>query len=245
MANIVSKVPGKSRVEKLYVNFTGKEVEAGEPLAELYSPELSQAIQELLDAPGACRGRRPRRRPPRAASLLGDRREMVRLSAEKLRRWGITQAQIDEILSEGEDRLHDPDPLADRRARVQEERRRGPGGAGRLPDVRGRRPAHRLGPGPGLRASAGPGPRGAGGRGDRRGVPGRDVPRQGRVHPAAPRPGDPDRRGPVRPGQPRPPAPARDVRHGDARRPPVADTPAFRTRVAAAPAAGRRADWRA
>ena len=50
MANIVSKVPGKSRVEKLYVNFTGQDVEAGQPLAELYSPELNQAIQELLTA---------------------------------------------------------------------------------------------------------------------------------------------------------------------------------------------------
>ena len=45
--------------------------------------------------------------------------------------------------------------------------------------------------------------------------PGQTFPGQGRVHPAAPRPGDADGRGPVRPGQPRPQAPARDVRHGD------------------------------
>ena len=37
-----------TRVEKLYVNFTGVDVAAGEPLAELYSPELYQAVQELL-----------------------------------------------------------------------------------------------------------------------------------------------------------------------------------------------------
>ena len=153
MANIVSKVPGKTRVEKLYVNFTGQDVEVGQTLAELYSPELSQAIQELLNA---ARRAEQAVRPQTAVgrSLVADRREMVRASAEKLRRWGITQAQIDEILKQGQDRLHDPDPLADRRARLQEERRRGPGGAGRLRDVRGRRPAHRLGPGPGLRASA-------------------------------------------------------------------------------------------
>ena len=53
MANIVSKVPGKSRVETLHVNFTGENVEAGQPLAELYSPELNQAIQELLTRPAA------------------------------------------------------------------------------------------------------------------------------------------------------------------------------------------------
>lgn len=97
MANIVSKVPGKSRVEKLYANVTGQDVEAGQPLAELYSPELSQAIQELLNgAAGLGRDVRPQTEVGR--SLLGDRREMVRASAEKLKRWGVTQAQIDEIL---------------------------------------------------------------------------------------------------------------------------------------------------
>jgi membrane fusion protein, copper/silver efflux system len=50
MANIVSKVPGKSRVEKLFINFNGQDVEVGQTLAELYSPELNQAIQELLTA---------------------------------------------------------------------------------------------------------------------------------------------------------------------------------------------------
>src|SRR5512135_169530 len=48
LAHIPSKVRGMSRVEKLHVNFTGVDVEAGETLAELYSPELYQAIQELL-----------------------------------------------------------------------------------------------------------------------------------------------------------------------------------------------------
>jgi membrane fusion protein, copper/silver efflux system len=100
MANIVSKVPGKSRVETLHVNFTGQDVEAGQPLAELYSPELSQAIQELLNANAhAEQDARPQTAAGR--SLLSDRREMVRASGEKLRRWGITQAQIDEILKQG------------------------------------------------------------------------------------------------------------------------------------------------
>ena len=64
------------------------------------------------------------------------------------------------------------------------------------------------------------------------------LPGQGRVHPAAPRPGDPHRRGPVRAGQPRPSAPARDVRHGDAQ-----DAGRRHARVpdAAAAAAPRRA----
>jgi Cu(I)/Ag(I) efflux system membrane fusion protein len=97
LANIVSKVMGKSRVEKLYVNFSGQDVEVGQTLAELYSPELNQAIQELLNASQ----RAEHSTQPQSAvgrSLLADRQEMVRASTEKLRRWGIDQAQIDEIL---------------------------------------------------------------------------------------------------------------------------------------------------
>jgi membrane fusion protein, copper/silver efflux system len=100
MASIVSKVPGKSRVEKLYINVTGVNVDAGQPLAELYSPELSQAIQELLNA---SRRATPSVEPQTeiARSLWNDRREMARASAEKLKRWGITQAQIDDVIARG------------------------------------------------------------------------------------------------------------------------------------------------
>ncbi len=102
LANVASKVPGKTRVERLHVNFTGKEVKAGEPLAELYSPELSQAIAELRTA------RRVEQessglQTAAARSILGDRRKMLQLATEKLRRWGITQGQVDEILDQGKD----------------------------------------------------------------------------------------------------------------------------------------------
>jgi membrane fusion protein, copper/silver efflux system len=101
IANIVSKVAGKSRIEKLYVNFEGENVEAGQPLAELYSPELNQAIKELESATQrAAPSVEPRTAVAR--SVVGDWREMARASAEKLKRWGITQAQIDEILTKGQ-----------------------------------------------------------------------------------------------------------------------------------------------
>jgi Cu(I)/Ag(I) efflux system membrane fusion protein len=100
MANIVSKVPGKTRVEKLYVNYTGQDVEVGQTLAELYSPELTQAVQELLVA--ARRANQPDEpRTSLGRSLVGDRQDMVRSASEKLKRWGITQGQIDEILVKG------------------------------------------------------------------------------------------------------------------------------------------------
>ncbi len=101
LATIPSKAVGTSRVEKLYVNFNGREVQAGDPLAELYSPELHQAIAELLTAARRAESGRPQVQTAAGRSLLGDRRELVRLSAEKLKRWGITQAQIDEILAQG------------------------------------------------------------------------------------------------------------------------------------------------
>jgi membrane fusion protein, copper/silver efflux system len=100
MANIDSKIPGKSRVETLYVNVTGQDVVAGQRLAELYSPELSQAIQELLNS--ALRtGPAVQPKSELGRSLLSDRRELVRATSEKLQRWGITPAQIEEVLQKG------------------------------------------------------------------------------------------------------------------------------------------------
>jgi Cu(I)/Ag(I) efflux system membrane fusion protein len=103
LATIPSKAAGKSRVEKLYVNFNGRDVQAGEPLAELYSPELHQAIQELLTAARRVEQDTAQVQTPAGRSLLGDRRELVRLSAEKLKRWGMTQPQIDEIVAHGKE----------------------------------------------------------------------------------------------------------------------------------------------
>ena len=97
LATVASKVPGKTRVETLFVNFTGKEVAAGEPLAELYSPELAQAIAELRTA------RRAEResaglQSAAARAIAGDRQALVRLAGEKLKRWGITPGQVEEIV---------------------------------------------------------------------------------------------------------------------------------------------------
>ncbi|AMV38109.1 Cation efflux system protein CusB precursor [Planctomyces sp. SH-PL62] len=100
LKRISSKTKGMSRVEKLFVNYTGTKVEAGEPLAELYSPELYQAIQELLLAQRSTR-ERPRAQTALGRSVLGDPDELVALSREKLRLWGVAPAQIEQILREG------------------------------------------------------------------------------------------------------------------------------------------------
>ena len=101
LANVVSKAPGQTRVEVLHVNYTGMEVTAGQPLAELYSPELTQAVAELRTAQRAER-ESAGLQTAAARSLLGDRRLMVELATEKLKRWGITDEQVNSLLQGGE-----------------------------------------------------------------------------------------------------------------------------------------------
>ena len=129
LATIVSKAAGKSRVEKLHVDFNGREVKAGEPLAELYSPELHQAIQELLTA--ARRAELDANRPAtgHGSSLLGDRRDLVRLSVGEAPALGHHANPDRRHPREGQERYQHPDPRPDRRHRRQEERRRRAGGA--------------------------------------------------------------------------------------------------------------------
>ena len=67
----------KGRVDKLYVNFVGAEVEEGQPLAEFFSRELLAAISEFNQAGGE-----------------GGLRQAATL---KLRQMGLTEKQIAEL----------------------------------------------------------------------------------------------------------------------------------------------------
>jgi Cu(I)/Ag(I) efflux system membrane fusion protein len=80
LARISDKIKGLSRIDKLYVNYTGQMVEKGEPLALLYSPELLQTVQELRDA--------------RAEGNQAH----IRLARQRLVLWGIAEDQIDDVL---------------------------------------------------------------------------------------------------------------------------------------------------
>ncbi|WP_435007604.1 efflux RND transporter periplasmic adaptor subunit [Tundrisphaera lichenicola] len=101
LARISSKTKGMSRVEKLFVNFTGTPVREGEPLAELYSPELYQAIQEALLAQKYA-GQTSKLQTSIGRTALGDPGGLLRSSKEKLSLWGIGEAQIEEILAKGQ-----------------------------------------------------------------------------------------------------------------------------------------------
>jgi Cu(I)/Ag(I) efflux system membrane fusion protein len=76
----------KGRIEKLYVNFTGQLVEAGEKLAILdvrYSPELTVTLEDLLRA------------------QKSGNREGEDSARKRLRIWDISEDQVKEFLSSG------------------------------------------------------------------------------------------------------------------------------------------------
>lgn len=78
LATITARVDGYA--ERLFVNFTGVEVNKGDHLAEVYSPDLVVAQQELLVAAG------------------GSRPELLTTTKVKLHRLGLTDGQISELL---------------------------------------------------------------------------------------------------------------------------------------------------
>lgn len=76
-------IPG--RIEKLLVNFTGDQVKRGQPLAEIYSPELITAQQELIEA----------------AKVKDIQPEIYQASRERLIQWKLSEEQINKIESTG------------------------------------------------------------------------------------------------------------------------------------------------
>jgi Cu(I)/Ag(I) efflux system membrane fusion protein len=94
-ALVASDARGRLRVDRLHACSEGEAVRAGQPLAELYGYDVSQAIQVFLDA------YRARRDGPDATDSqrtpLGDPEERVRLAVEGLKVLGVRQEQIDAI----------------------------------------------------------------------------------------------------------------------------------------------------
>lgn len=73
------------RIERLNINFTGESVVKGQVLAEIYSPELITAQQELLETV--------------KTKLIQP--ELYEASKEKLRQWKLTEDQISKIETSG------------------------------------------------------------------------------------------------------------------------------------------------
>ena len=79
----VAHVPG--RIERLTVNFTGEPVIKGQVLAQIYSPELITAQQELLEA----------------SKTKQSQPAFYEAAKEKLRQWKLTDTQISTIEESG------------------------------------------------------------------------------------------------------------------------------------------------
>ena len=95
MVTVTTKYSGW--VEKVYVNYVGEPVEKGQPLFEIYSPELLQTEQELLSAIEYSRKFDP------SSTEAGRRAEsLVESARERLRYWDISPDQIANLEQTGE-----------------------------------------------------------------------------------------------------------------------------------------------
>jgi len=88
-------------IEKLHVDYTGRYVQKGEPLAEIYSPELVATQQEFLNVLRWA-GQSQSVKDERTAMLLvKDAQTMLDAAKERLRLWDISDEQIKKIETTG------------------------------------------------------------------------------------------------------------------------------------------------
>ncbi len=90
------------RLDRLYVDFTGVTVRQGDHLAELYSPELLGAQQELLQAVQSVRELDARGQSGNQGIVAASVRGTLEASRDKLRLLGLSDDQIRQIESSGQ-----------------------------------------------------------------------------------------------------------------------------------------------
>jgi Cu(I)/Ag(I) efflux system membrane fusion protein/cobalt-zinc-cadmium efflux system membrane fusion protein len=95
MVTVTTKYSGW--VEKVHVNYVGERVRRGQPLFEVYSPELVQTEQELLSA---LRYAEQMRDAPVDAQQRA--RSLVEAARTRLRYWDISPEQIESLEETGE-----------------------------------------------------------------------------------------------------------------------------------------------
>jgi Cu(I)/Ag(I) efflux system membrane fusion protein len=78
------------RIEKLFVNYTGQNVQKGQKLATIYSPDLITAQRELLEA----------------AQYKKENPSFYRAARTKLKLWDLSEQQIDAIEKKGEPKTY-------------------------------------------------------------------------------------------------------------------------------------------
>lgn len=78
-----SHIPG--RIETLLVNFTGEFVNKGQPIALVYSPELTAAQEEMFEA----------------LQMKDSHPQLFRAAEQKLKNWKLSDDQVEGILKSG------------------------------------------------------------------------------------------------------------------------------------------------
>jgi len=91
LANISARIGG--RIDKLHVDYTGQPVRRGQPIAEIYSPEILTSAEEyklaLENRKQLGSGAEPQ--------AISGADELVTASRRRLELWGLTPQQIDAI----------------------------------------------------------------------------------------------------------------------------------------------------
>ncbi|MFH1026129.1 MAG: efflux RND transporter periplasmic adaptor subunit [Nitrospirota bacterium] len=88
-------------IERLYVDYTGKYVKKGEPLAEIYSPELLSTQQEFLNLIKWSRQSREIKNETVGTMLAKDTQTIIEAARQRLRLWDISDEQIQKIEQTG------------------------------------------------------------------------------------------------------------------------------------------------
>ncbi len=88
-------------IEKLHVDYTGRYVQKGEPLAEIYSPELVATQQEFLNILRWAGQSQSVKDERTAMFLVNDAKTMLEAAKERLRLWDIGDEQIKKIETTG------------------------------------------------------------------------------------------------------------------------------------------------
>jgi Cu(I)/Ag(I) efflux system membrane fusion protein/cobalt-zinc-cadmium efflux system membrane fusion protein len=85
-------------IEKVHVSYVGQPVKKGQPLFEIYSPELVTTQEEFLRALEYRASLEGSGRP----ATLRQAEDLVRASLDRLAYWDITEAQIEHLKDEGQ-----------------------------------------------------------------------------------------------------------------------------------------------
>jgi RND family efflux transporter MFP subunit len=91
LASITTRIGG--RIDKLHVDFTGQPVRRGQPIAEIYSPEILSSAEEYRLA----LENRRRLAGSAESEAISGADELSAASRRRLELWGLTPQQIDTI----------------------------------------------------------------------------------------------------------------------------------------------------